>query len=146
MMNYKKWKQAFENEFEQLRQKNTKIIYNYQPEYEYYNNSPEWIMYGDFCNFIRKGTEHIGPQITAKYENIMLKNNNIFQGFIHDEFQRIKPFTQVDETLNKVFEYNNMNIKLHELNTEQKRIFNKEKESFKKQYEEYIKLFQKEKQ
>ena len=141
-MNYTTWKKSFENEFEQHRQKNTKIIYSYQTGYDYYLDSPEWIMYGDFCNFIRRGTEHIGPQITAKYENIMIENNNIFQGFIHDEFRRIKPFTEVDETLNKVFEYNNMNITLPELTTEQKRIFNEEKKLFKKEYEDYIKLFE----
>ena len=71
----------------------------------------------------------------------MLENNNIFQGFIHDEFRRIKPFTEVDETLNKVFEYNNMSITLPELTTEQHKIFNEEKELFKKEYGEYIKLF-----
>lgn len=139
-MDYQTWKKSFEDEFEEHRQKNTKLIYSYQPEYEYYRDSPEWIMYGDFCDFIRKGTEHIGPSITEKYTKILIANNEIFQGFLHDEFRRIKPFTEVDETLDQVFEFNNMNIKLDELTQEQKIIFDEEKRLFKKEFGKYIEL------
>ena len=139
-MDYQTWKKSFEDEFEEHRQKNTRLIYSYQPGYDYYNESPEWVMYGDFCDFIRKGTEHIGPQITDKYAKILIADNEILKGFLRDEFRRIKPFTLVDETLDQVFEYNNMNIKLEELTQEQKRIFDEEKRLFKKEFGKYIEL------
>ena len=140
-MDYKTWKTNFENEFEQHRKQNTKIIYDYQTGYDYYLNSPEWIMYGDFCNFIRKGTENKGPEITAKYETLLNENIEIFNGFIRDEFKRVHPFTEVDKTLNQIFQFNNMKLTPETFTPEQTQVFNKAVTDYKEEHKEFIEIF-----
>ena len=38
-MNYKTWKENYENEFAEHREKNTRIVYSYEREYKHYLNS-----------------------------------------------------------------------------------------------------------
>ena len=124
-MNYETWKKNLENEFAAHREENTRIVYNYQDEYDYYLNSPDWIMYGDFCNFIRVGTENIGAEITAKYEKIMLIEDEIFIGFVTDEFERIGLWKNKDmkEYAKNIFEFNNMTVRFEDLTDLQKAFF-----------------------
>ena len=142
-MDYKTWKTNFENEFKAHREGNTVIIYDYQDGYDFYLNSPDWIMYGDFCNFIRRGTENKGAEITAKYEEILVNNLEVFTGFIKDEFKRLHPLTDIDETLYKVFEFNNMAITPEDFTPEQTQAFNQAVEDYKEENSEIIELVRK---
>lgn len=142
-MDYKTWKTNFENEFDEHRKANCRIVYDYQREYNHYLNSPDWIMYGDFCNFIRRGTENRGAEITAKYEALLVENIEIFTGFIKDEFKRLHPFRNVDETLYKVFEFNNMAITPEDFTPEQTQAFNQAVEDYKEENKEFIELVSK---
>lgn len=137
-MDYKTWKNNLENEFKAHREENTVIIYDYQDDYEFYLNSPDWIMYGDFCNFIRRGTENKGAEITAKYEEILVNNLEVFTGFIKDEFKRLHPFRNIDETLYKVFEFNNMTITPEDFTPEQNQAFNQAVTEYKEENKKII--------
>lgn len=139
-MDYKTWKTNFENEFKAHRDENTVLIYDYQDGYDYYLNSPDWIMYGDFCNFIRRGTENRGAEITAKYEALLVENLEIFTGFIKDEFKRIHPLRNIDERLYKIFEYNNMTITPDDFTPEQTQAFNQAVTEYKEENKENIEL------
>ena len=142
-MDYKTWKANYENEFKAHREANTVIIYDYQDGYNFYLNSPDWIMYGDFCNFIRRGTENKGAEITAKYEEILVNNLEVFTGFIKDEFKRLHPLTDIDETLYKVFEFNNMAITPEDFTPEQTQAFNQAVGDYKEENKEIIELVRK---
>ena len=142
-MDYKTWKTNFENEFDEHRKANCRIVYDYQSEYNHYLNSPDWIMYGDFCNFIRRGTENRGAEITAKYEALLVENLEIFTGFIKDEFKRLHPFTEVDETLYKVFEFNNMALTPEDFTPEQSQAFKQAVSEYKEENKKYIDLVSK---
>ena len=139
-MDYKTWKTNFENEFDEHRKANCRIVYDYQPEYNHYLNSPDWIMYGDFCNFIRRGTQGKGQEITDKYEALLVENLEIFTGFIKDEFKRVHPLTDVDETLYKIFEFNNMSITPEEFTPEQAQAFKQAVDEYKEENKEFIEL------
>ena len=142
-MDYKTWKQNFENEFEEHRNKNTVLIYDYQDGYDFYLNSPDWVMYGDFCNFVRAGTENRGAEITAKYEAILVENLEVFTGFVKDEFKRVHPLTEVDETLSQIFQFNNMAITPDDFTPEQREAFNQAVAEYKEENKEYIELLRK---
>lgn len=142
-MDYKTWKTNFENEFDEHRKNNCRIVYDYQREYDHYRNSPDWIMYGDFCNFIRAGTENKGAEITAKYEALLVENLEIFTGFIKDEFKRVHPLREVDETLYKIFEFNNMAITPDDFTPEQSQAFTEAVNEYKKANKKYIDLVKK---
>lgn len=130
-MDYKTWKNNYEAEFEAHRKANYRLIYRYQSEYQKYLNDPDWIQVGDFCNFHRVGTLHIGAEITAKYEKLMLEDatNEILKGFCLDEFERIHVYssslhgeTYVGEA-KKIFEYSNMTVRYETLSEIQQLIF-----------------------
>lgn len=142
-MDYETWKTNFENEFKAHREANTVIIYDYQDGYDFYLNSPDWIMYGDFCNFIRRGTENKGAEITAKYEALLVENLQIFTGFIKDEFKRVHPLTDIDETLYKIFEFNNMAITPEDFTPAQKQAFKQAVNDYKEDNKEIIELVKK---
>lgn len=142
-MDYETWKTNFENEFDEHRKANCRIVYDYQTEYNHYLNSPDWIMYGDFCNFIRRGTENRGAEITAKYEALLVENLEIFTGFIKDEFKRLHPLTEVDETLYKVFEFNNMALTPEDFTPEQQARFTQAITEYKEENKKYIDLVSK---
>lgn len=139
-MDYKTWKNNFENEFKAHRDENTVIIYDYQDGYEFYLNSPDWIMYGDFCNFVRAGTENRGKEITAKYEAILVQNLEVFTGFIKDEFNRVHPLRDIDETLSQVFQYRNMAITPEDFTPEQTQAFTQAVEDYKEANKKYIEM------
>lgn len=141
-MNYKTWKENYENEFAEHREKNTRIVYSYEREYKHYLNSPEWNMYGDSCYFIRAGTENKGKEITAKYEQILANDNEIFRGFLKDEFKRLHPICEIEERLNKVFDYRNMSLTPANFTEEQARIFAEEIENYKEENKENIALWE----
>ena len=126
-MAYNNWKNNYEAEFEEHRKNNFKIVYSYQDDYEYYSNSSEWGMIGDFCNFYRIGTLHKGEKITAKYEELMLNDINIFAGYCKDEFKRIKvwQYEVPLEQAKKIFEYDNMSVRFEDLTTNQRWAFKK---------------------
>lgn len=137
-MDYKTWKTQYENEFKAHRDENTRIVYDYQPEYNHYLNSPDWIMYGDFCNFVRAGTENKGAEITAKYEALLVENLEVFTGFIKDEFKRVHPLKDIDETLSKVFQYRNMAITPADFTPAQTQAFNQAVTEYKEENKKYI--------
>ena len=139
-MDYKTWKNNFENEFKAHRDENTVIIYDYQDGYEFYLNSPDWIMYGDFCNFVRAGTENRGKEITAKYEAILVQDLEVFTGFIKDEFNRVHPLRDIDETLSQVFQYRNMAITPEDFTPEQTQAFTQAVEDYKEANKKYIEM------
>ena len=143
---YTNWKNDYEAEFEEHRNANYRLIYDYQDGYEYYLNSPDWVMVGDFCNFHRRGTLHIGEQITAKYEALMLNNINIFEGFCEAEFERIRVWHDYDndfEYAKKIFQYDNMSVRYDDLTTNQKWTFQECLKRHIAEHEEHIKLFKK---
>lgn len=137
-MDYKTWKTNFENEFDEHRKANCRIVYSYEDDYDYYRNSPDWIMYGDFCNFIRRGTENIGQEITDKYEALLVENLEIFTGFIKDEFKRVHPLRNIDENLSQVFQYSNMSITPDDFTPEQTQAFNQAVAEYKEANKKYI--------
>lgn len=137
-MDYKTWKENYENEFKAHRKANCRIVYDYQREYNDYLNSPDWIMYGDFCNFIRRGTENKGAEITAKYEEILVNDLEVFTGFVKDEFKRVHPLKDIDETLSQVFQYRNMAITPDDFTPEQTQAFNQAVEDYKEENKKYI--------
>lgn len=142
---YNNWKDNYENEFKEHRENNFKIVYRYQDEYEYYSNSSEWGMIGDFCNFYRIGTLHKGEEITAKYEKLMLNNINIFSGFCEDEFKRIKVWQYEDPMAQakKIFEFDNMEIRYEDLTTNQRWAFRQELDKHLDKFEEYRNILSK---
>ena len=139
-MDYKTWKTQYETEFDEHRKANCRIVYDYQPEYKEYLNSQDWVMYGDFCNFIRKGTENRGAEITAKYEALLVENLEVFTGFIKDEFNRVHPLRDIDETLSQVFQYRNMAITPDDFTPEQTQAFNQAVEDYKEANKKYIEM------
>lgn len=128
---YQTWKQNYEAEFEEHRRENCRLVYDYQSDYAYYSNNPEWVMVGDFCNFVRRTAINRGKEITAKYEEQLIANDNIFAGFCLDEFERIQLWHSQafgeDEDLEtkakKIFEYRNMKTRLETLTSEQESLF-----------------------
>lgn len=141
-MNYKTWKENYENEFAEHRENNIRWVYSYEREYQHYLNSNEWIMYGDSCCFIRAGTENKGKEITSKYEKILVNNDEVFRGFIKDEFKRLHPVHDIDEKLLKVFDYRNMSLTPANFTEEQSRIFAEEIENYKEENKENIALWE----
>lgn len=139
-MDYKTWKTQYETEFDEHRKANCRIVYDYQPEYNEYLNSPEWIMYGDFCNFIRRGTQNRGKEITAKYEALLVENLEVFTGFVKDEFKRVHPLRDIDETLSKIFQYRNMSITPDDFTPEQTQAFNQAVTEYKEANKKYIEM------
>ena len=140
---YTNWKNNYEAEFEEHRQKNYRLIYRYQSEYKKYVNDPEWIQVGDFCNFHRRGTLHIGEQITAKYEKLMLNNINVFKGFCEDEFNRVCVFHDYNnafESAKKIFGYRNMKIRYEDLTTNQRWAFKQELNKHLQDHDEEINI------
>ena len=147
-MDYKTWKNNYEAEFEAHRKANYRLIYRYQSDYQKYLNDPNWIQVGDFCNFHRVGTLHIGAEITAKYEKLMLENIEVFEGFCLDEFNRIRVYNEVcgdDEDFFgnacKIFEYSNMSVRFDDLSSEQKIVFVSALKSHLDEHEDAINLF-----
>jgi len=144
---YKDWKENIEKEFKEYREANYRLVYRYQSDYEYYSNSPDWVMVGDFCNFHRRGTLHIPEQIYAKYEKSLLDNINIFTGFCKDEFDRIRvwhDYKNSFEKAKKIFEYaGGFKVRYDDLTTNQKWAFKQELEAHIKKHEEDIELFRK---
>ena len=139
-MDYKTWKTQYENEFDEHRKANCRLVYDYQPEYSHYRNSPDWIMYGDFCNFIRRGAENRGQEITAKYEAILVQDIEVFTGFVKDEFNRIHPLTDIDESLSQIFQYRNMKITPADFTPEQQAVFTQAVEEYKEANKKYIEM------
>ena len=137
-MDYKTWKANYENEFKAHREQNTVLIYDYQDGYDFYLNSPDWIMYGDFCNFVRAGTENKGKEITAKYEALLTENLQVFTGFVKDELQRVHPLTDIDETASNLFTYRNMSITPATFTPEQTQAFNQAVTEYKEANKKYI--------
>ena len=137
-MDYKTWKNNYENEFKAHRDENTRIVYDYQSDYDYYLNSNDWVMVGDFCNFVRAGTENKGAEITAKYEAILVQDLEVFTGFIKDEFKRVHPLTDIDETLSQVFQYRNMAITPDDFTPAQTQAFNQAVTEYKEANKKYI--------
>ena len=128
-MRYETWKDNFESEFEAHRKANCRLIYPYQADYDKYHDSPNWVMVGDFCNFVRVGTLGIGAEITAKYEALMLRDDEVFEGFCLDEFERIRVYSSelrerhFSDEAKKIFEYSNMSVRYETLSETQKDIF-----------------------
>lgn len=128
-MDYKTWKDNYEAEFEAHRKQNYRLIYRYQSEYQKYVDDPDWIQVGDFCNFHRVGTLHIGEEITAKYEKLLIENDDVLKGFCLDEFERIHVYSATlhDETYfdeaKKIFKYDNMSVRYETLSETQQLIF-----------------------
>lgn len=137
-MDYKTWKNNFENEFKAHRDENTRIIYDYETGYDFYLNSPDWIMYGDFCNFVRAGTENKGQEITNKYEALLVENIEVFTGFVRDEIKRVHPLRDIDETLSQIFQFNNMSLTPDDFTPAQTQAFNQAVEDYKEENKKYI--------
>lgn len=138
-MEYEEWKTNYSDELEEYRNNNVKIIYDYQEGYDYYSNSPEWIMYGDFNYFIRKGSEELAYQITAKYEECLINDLDLFEAFVIDEINTIRPLFNIDDTLNQIFKFNGFkNLSLETLTEEQNEIFENAKETYKEENAEMI--------
>lgn len=138
-MEYEEWKTNYENELEEYRKENVKIIYDYQDEYEDYLNSPEWVMYGDFNYFIRKGSEEISAQITAKYEEYIMEDLNLFEAFVNDKIETLHPLSDIDNMLNQIFKFSGFkNISIDTLSEEEKEIFENAKEKYKEDNAEII--------
>ena len=142
-MDYKTWKTQYETEFDEHRKANCRIVYSYQSEYEYYSNSPDWIMYGDFCNFIRVGTENKGKEITAKYEALLVENLEVFTGFVKDELKRVHPLENIDKTATELFSYRNMSITPEDFTPAQTQAFNQAVNEYKEENKKYIELVRK---
>ena len=147
---YTTWKNNYEAEMKENREKNFRLVYRYQSEYEYYSNSPEWGLIGDFCNFYRIGTLHIADEINARYEKQMLDNINIFTGFCTDEFERIRVWNipyDYDNHMDyavKIFEYSGgMKVRYDDLTTNQRYVFRKCLEEHLKSHEDDIELLKK---
>lgn len=143
---YKNWKENLEAEFEEHRNQNTKLIYRYQDGYDYYVNSPEWVMVGDFCNFVRRSALHKHEEINARYKKELLNNINIFRGFCQDEFERIRVChrgSNFEEYAKKIFEYSGMKLRYDDLTTNQRWEFKKELKKYLEANEETIELFKK---
>lgn len=142
---YENWINNKEQEFEEHRKNNFKIVYRYQDEYEYYSNSPEWGLIGDFCNFYRIGTLNKGEEITAKYEELMLNDIEVFAGYCEDEFKRIKvwqyedPMTQAK----KIFEFDNMKVRFEDLTENQQLVFKQKVAEHLKEFGEYRSILSK---
>lgn len=128
-MNYTTWKNGLESEFAVHREQNTKLIYRYQDGYEDYANSSEWVMVGDFCNFVRRSALNDHKIILAKYEAILVSDLEVFKGFCEDEFERINvwsAFLHDDTSENyalNIFEYNNFKVRYEDLSDVQKSAF-----------------------
>lgn len=138
-MEYEEWKTNYENELENYRKENVKIIYDYQDEYEDYLNSPEWIMYGDFNYFIRKGSEEISAQITAKYEEYIMEDLDLFEAFVNDKIKTLHPLSDIDNMLNQIFKFSGFkNISIDTLSEDEKEIFENAKEKYKEDNAEII--------
>lgn len=138
-MEYEEWKTNYENELEEYRKENVKIIYDYQDEYEDYLNSPEWVMYGDFNYFIRKGSEEISAQITARYEEYIMEDLNLFEAYVNDKIEILHPLFDIDNMLNQIFNISGFkNISVNTLSEEQKEIFENAKEKYKEDNAEII--------
>lgn len=143
---YENWKENLEAEFEEHRNKNTKLIYDYQDGYEDYLNNPEWVMVGDFCNFVRRTALNKHEEINARYQKELLNNINIFKGFCQDEFERIRVChrgSNFEEYAKKIFEYSGMKLRYDDLTTNQRWEFKKELKKYLEANEETIELFKK---
>lgn len=140
IMDYNEWKINYKNELNEYRENNVKIIYDYQEGYDYYLNSPEWILYGDFNCFVRNGSEELPNEITEKYERLLIENINLFESFINDEINRLHPLFNVDNTLNQIFMFNGFkNLTIDNLTEEQLVIFKNAKDKYKNDNKEMIK-------
>ena len=67
----------------------------------------------------------------------------IFTGFIKDEFKRVHPLREVDETLYKIFEFNNMAITPDDFTPEQSQAFTEAVNEYKEANKKYIDLVKK---
>ena len=131
-ISYQKWKNNKEEEMEKWRNDNYRIIYPYQDGYKKYLKSPEWIMYGDFCFFIRKSKKDEPEKINEKYNYILLINDNVFEGFCTNEMKRIHTIQEcMDgyenglEYAKNIFKYSGIGLKYQELDDKHKKIFKK---------------------
>lgn len=131
-ISYKEWKDGREKEMEEWRKENYRIIYPYEDGYEKYSKSPEWTMYGDFCNFVRISKFNEPEKINEKYNHILLINNDVFKGFCLDEMERIHVIRECMDGYENglkyaknIFKYSGTELKYSMLNDKHKKIFNK---------------------
>lgn len=129
LMKFETWKKGLESEFAVHRELNTKLIYSYQDGYDDYVNSSEWVMVGDFCNFVKKSALNDHEVILAKYEEILVSDLEVFKGFCEEEFERIKVWSAFlrdesceDYALN-IFKFNNFKVRYDDLSDEQRSVF-----------------------
>lgn len=147
-MDYNTWKNGLEGEFAVHRELNTKLIYSYQDGYDYYRDSDEWVMVGDFCNFVRRSALNDHEVILAKYESILVSDLDVFKGFCEEEFERIKVWSAClhdeaseDYALN-IFKFNNFEVRYGDLSDEQKCVFDCALESHLESHSEDILLLE----
>ena len=86
------------------------------------------------------------PEYAFKYPGAILyilehygvENLEIFTGFIKDEFKRLHPLRDIDETLYNVFEYNNMALTPDDFTPEQSQAFKQAVTEYKEANKKYI--------
>lgn len=140
-MDYKTWKNDYEAEMDKYRTENVVEIYDKTEQRKFRRENPNYDNVGLFSIFVKKDAIGKDKEILAKYENLLLNNIEAFTGFVANEFERIKPFKDVDERLSKIFQYQNMEVRVEDLSEEQKAIFDKAVEDYKEKYSDLIERF-----
>ena len=77
-----------------------------------------------------------------KNDSLYINDDEVFRGFIKDEFKRLHPVCEIEERLNKVFDYRNMSLTPANFTEEQARIFAEEIENYKEENKENIALWE----
>jgi hypothetical protein len=147
-MNYETWKSNYETEFAEYRKNNYFIAYyDFEVERELKRLNAtidEFVTVGDFCNYHRKSTLNIPDEINAKYGALFvdgIKDDEFFKAFLVDEFERIRPVTDVDATLSNVFKYRNLPVAVADLDENQLTVFNDAVAEYKVKNAKYIAMF-----
>ena len=140
-MDYKTWKNEYEAEMDKYRTENVVEIYDKTEQRKFRRENPNYDNVGLFSIFVKKDAIGKDKEILAKYENLLLNNIEAFTGFVTNEFERIKPVTDIDERLSNIFKYQNMEVRVEDLSEEQKAIFDKAVEDYKEKYSDLIERF-----